>query len=130
MMTGRCLRLPAGVYNYAQDCGQQGLGRLLGLGPLRAQPPVSLCLPRNFASESPGAKLEALGGNFTLPHRVHSHFRSPKVSDRDWDTSHTHTPKYTSAHIHGGDSRLQQALIKLCSWALLLLSLVIGVWLR
>lgn len=54
------------------------------------------------------------------PAEPHSHFGSPKVSDGEWDTSHA--PKYTNSQMHRGDSPLQQALIKLCSWALLPLS--------
>ena len=56
--------------------------------------------------------------NFTLPRWLHSHFRSTKVSHQDWDTSHTHM----QIHRHGCEGPLQQALIKSCSWALLLLS--------
>lgn len=33
-----------------------------------------------------------------------------------------HTPKYTNTQMRSCDSSLQQALIKLCFWALLLLS--------
>lgn len=33
-----------------------------------------------------------------------------------------HTPKYTNTQMRSCDSSLQQALIRLCSWALLLLS--------
>lgn len=127
MMTGRCLRPQAGVYNYAQHCRQRGQEgcRASVLSELSSQH-RSVCPARNFCSESPGAKLEALRGNFTLPRRLHSHFRSPKVSDRDWDTSHTrkytNTYTYTYTRIHGCEGPLQQALIKSCSWALLLLS--------
>ncbi len=122
MMTGRCLRPQAGGYNYAQHCRQRGREgcRAAVLSELSPQQ-CSICPARNFCSESPGAKLEALRGNFTLPRRLHSHFHSPKVSDRDWDTSHTHANTHTHAYTVC-EGPLQQALIKSCSWALLLLS--------
>lgn len=96
MMTGRCLRPQARVYNYAQDCRRRGREgcRASVLSELSPQH-RSVCPARHFCSESPGAKLEALRGNFTLPRRLHSHFRSPKVSDRDRDTSHN-----TQIHTH------------------------------
>lgn len=61
---------------------------------------------------------EPLGGNFTPPGRLQSHFPPLRVSDRDWDTSHTQVHK----RMHGCEGPLQQGLIKSCFWALLLLS--------
>lgn len=113
MMTGRCLRPLAAVYNYAQRCGHLWLGRLLGA---RSSPARSITLPplkpllwiTRSTTRSPGRKL------YTAPQSPLTLQLSRSV--RDWIH---HTPKYTNTQIHCCDG----SLINSCSWALLLLSL-------
>lgn len=84
MMTGRCLRPQAWVYNYAQDCRQRGWKGCWAFILSKLNPQhLSVCPARKLCSELPRAKLESLRGNFTLPRWLHSHFVSAKVPDRD-----------------------------------------------
>lgn len=57
MMTRRCLRPQAGVYNYAQDCGRRGRGRPPGLGPAPQGPSA---LHRHGQSWNPSEKTTPL----------------------------------------------------------------------
>ena len=122
MMTGRCLRPRAGVYNYAQDCRRRGregcrASVVSELGPRHH----SVCPARNSCPESPEAELEALGGKlYTAPPTPLTLSRDQSVTQRLGYVTHTHTHMQT--HRRGCEGPLQQALIKSCSWALLLLS--------
>lgn len=116
MKTGRCLRPQAGVYNYAQDCRQRGWESCWA-SVLSEHSPQHCCVcpARNFSSESPGAKLEALKGNFTLPRQL-----TLSLSQSVWQRLGYITHKIDK-QLLGCEGPLQQALIKSCSWALLLL---------
>lgn len=119
MMTGRCLRPQAGVYNYAQDCRQQGRGGWRSfLSPLWAQPTALLCLPRK--------KL--------LPQTTASNTRSPQrklytapptqltLSLPKCQTEIGINHKRENTRKHSWRVLSSVAVIKSRSWALLLLS--------
>lgn len=94
-------------------------GRLLGLGPLWAQPTASLWLPckklllwiTRSKAGSPQRKL------YTAQPTPVTLSLSQSVRQRLVYITHIQVHK----HIHGCEGPLQQALIKSCSWALLLL---------
>lgn len=75
---------------------------------------LALSTRKNLCCESPGAELGALGANFTEFNPSRAACKSVQVI--------YHTPKYANTQMRACDSSLQQALIKLCSWAPLLLS--------
>lgn len=127
MMTGRCLRPRAGVYNYAQGCRQRGregcrASVISELGPRHR----SVCPTRNLCSESPEAELEALGGKlYTAPPTPLTLSLDQSVTQRLGYV--THTRRYTDTVAKVLSSRLSLSrvpgLYSCCP-------LVIGVWLR
>lgn len=98
--------------------------RLLDLGPLQAKPTASLCPPRKklllrITSSKAGSPQRKL---YTAPPTSLTLSLSQSVRQRlGYITQHTNTQAHTHTYMVA-EGPLQQALIKSCSWALLLLS--------
>lgn len=113
-----------GVWGRRLECiimhrakGQQGPGRLPG--PWSSPSSAGSMALWNLRPEWPGANpwrklYTALLNPLTL-------WLSKSVRQR-FRIHHAHTAQHTNTQMQGCDGSLQQALIKLCSWALLLLS--------
>lgn len=132
MMTGRCLRLRAAVYNYAQHCRQRSWERRRALVPLRAQPTVSLCLPPKLPLCIPRSKAANPGRKlYAAPLRSLTLWLSERVRQRSGRSTHTHP----QIPVQTGDatvlsSRLSLSCVPglcsccpLCDWCLASLAL-------
>ena len=112
MMTGRCLKPLAGVYNYAEHCRRGWLGRLMAHQPSPSSAyGVALFTRKTSALNHQEPSWEPW--EQTLQSRI------PLGCCKTVQLIY-HTPKYANTQMRACDSSLQQALIKLCSWAPLL----------
>ena len=109
-----------GVYNYSRDCRRGGRGKAAGasvlseLGPPASpRPPREKLLLWTSRTEAGSPSEETLHGPADSTHTFSLLKCQPEIGIHH---THTHT------HTRGCESPLQQALIKSCSWALLLLS--------